>query len=115
MAGAQQQAPMHSTSSREKWPSGVTCLWPMPERLLAVVQNFISATQHAADIGAHLDVVSARRPRAQHAVVAEHVADIQVEKVKALGDLMDRRSQSHSPAHPCAYSSIGTKAERFSG
>ena len=74
---------MHSTSSREKRPSGVTCLCPMPRVCLAVVEDLVAAAQHAGDVGADLHVVLAGGLDAQHGVVTEDVADVEVEKIEA--------------------------------
>ena len=61
------------------------------ELLLAMVEDFVAAAQHAADIGADLDVVFAGGFGAQQGVVADHVADIELGDADALGDLGDDR------------------------
>ena len=43
----------------------------------AMVQNLFSAAQHAADIGANLNMIFAHRLGVQQGVVADHVADFQ--------------------------------------
>ena len=57
---------------------------------LAVVEDLVAAAQHAGDVGADLDVVLAGRDGAQHGVVGEDVADVELEEVEAGGDLVDR-------------------------
>ena len=49
---------MHSTSSR-KQAVGCRLLVADAELLLAVLENVLAAAQHAADVGADLDVVLA--------------------------------------------------------
>ncbi len=80
---------MHSTSSSEKTPSGVTSLWPMPSLRFAVVEDLVAAAQHAGDVGADLHVVLACRLGAEHGVVRKHVAYVQLEDADALRDLGD--------------------------
>jgi len=52
--------------------------------VLAVVEELEAATQHAGDVGADLHVVFAGWVRAKHGVVAEDVADVELEEVEAL-------------------------------
>ena len=47
------------------------------ECLLAMVVKLVGSAQHAADIGADLDVIFACRPGAQHGVITDHIADFQ--------------------------------------
>ncbi len=105
MAGAQQHAPMHSTSSSENMPVRRDLLVSDAQPLLAVVQNLVAAAQHAADIRADLHVVLARRLGPQHGVVAQHAAHIEVEDVRCARRSRQsprrRRSRPH-PAHRAA-------------
>ena len=57
------------------------------ELVLAVVEDLVAAAQHAGDVGADLHVVLAGGLGAQHGVVAEDVAHVEVEEAEALGDL----------------------------
>ena len=82
---------MHSTSSREKRPSGVMPLWPMPSSSWKRSKTIVGAAQHATDIGADLDVVSAGGLEAQHGVVGGHVADFEFGDADALRDFGDHR------------------------
>ena len=68
---------MHSTSSSENWPSGVTSLCPMPSFLLGVLAQLFAADQQAADIGADLHVILPQRLAMQHRVVADHFVHLQ--------------------------------------
>jgi len=52
--------------------------------VLAVAENLVAAAQHAGDVGADLHVVLARRLGAQHGVVAEDVAHIELKQIEAL-------------------------------
>ena len=61
----------------------VTCLWPIPSFFFAVVEDLVAAAEHAGDVGADLDVVLACGLGAKHGVVAEDVADVEVEEVEA--------------------------------
>ena len=56
---------------------------------LAVVEDLVAAAQHAGDVGADLHVVFAGGLGAEHGVVGEHVADIELEDVDAGGNLVD--------------------------
>ncbi len=80
---------MHSTSSSENCAVGRDLLVADAELGLAVVEDLVAAAQHAGDVGADLDVVLAGGLGAQHGVVAEDGADVEVEEVEALGDLLD--------------------------
>ena len=80
---------MHSTSSREKRPSGVVAFVADVQFVLAVVEELEAAAEHAGDVGADLHVVLPRRGSAKHRIVAEDVADVELEEVEALGDLGD--------------------------
>ena len=50
--------------------------------LLAMLKKLFSSSQHAGDIGAHLHVKLATRLRAQHRVIADHVADFQFSEIE---------------------------------
>ena len=72
---------MHSTSSSEKSPSGVMPLWPTPE----TVEDVVAAAQHAADVGADLDVVFADGLEMQHGVVTGDIAHVELGDADAPG------------------------------
>ena len=59
------------------------------EGVLAVVEELEAAAEHAGDVGADLYVIFARGPGAEHGVVAEDVADVELEEVEAGGQLGD--------------------------
>ena len=59
------------------------------EGVLAVVEEFKAAAEHAGDVGADLHVIFSCGVRAQHGVIAEDVADVELEEVEALGYLGD--------------------------
>ncbi len=98
MAGAQQQAPMHSTSSSENRPSARDALVADAQLLLEALVDLVAAAQHATDVGADLHVVFARRLEAQHGVVAGHVAHFELGDADALRPL--RRSPRRRGSRP---------------
>ncbi len=51
----------------------------------------------------------------EHGVVRKYVANVQFEKIKALGDLGDDSVVGDVAMSSCAYSSMGTRAERLTG
>src|SRR5947209_8685923 len=59
--------------------------------LLTMVKQFLSAAQHAGNIGTHLHVVLAQRLGAQHGVVADHVAHLQLGQINFPCDVCNRR------------------------
>ena len=59
------------------------------EGVLAVVEQLKAAAQHAGNVRADLHVVLAGGHGAQHGVVAEDVAHVELEQVEALCDLGD--------------------------
>ena len=61
------------------------------ELLLAVVENFVAAAEHAADVGADLNVIFAGRLDAQQRVVADHVAHVELGDADPVGDFGDDR------------------------
>ena len=58
---------------------------------LEALVDFVSAAQHATDVGADLHVVFAGRLEAQHRVVGGHVAHFEFGDADALGHFGDHR------------------------
>ena len=92
---------------------GCYALVPNAQFLLEFLVNLVSAAQHATDIGADLHVEFARWLEAEHGIVGRHVrTSSAVMPIRCATSAIT--ASDRYPISSCAYSSIGTSAERRS-
>ena len=85
MAGAHEQAPMHSTSSSEIKPSPETSLFFSLSDLQACSQRVFRAHRLASDVGTHLHVKFAQRLAMKHRIVADDFIHLERSHATAAG------------------------------